>query len=195
MKRHRIISPITKRLLYISVRRLRYTLATGLAAEGISMRELARILDHSDTQHVLVYFEMAGRIIEHLDKATAKKFSSYLGFFKGKVIENDNTAINGGREDKHLSFINEDSPLDQLEIGVCGESSICHLDPPFSCYLCPKFQPYRYADHEHVLECLLQSREEKLEKYEQNRLGIQLDEVIFSVAQVIKICKPETKNA
>ncbi|WP_228255415.1 hypothetical protein [Acinetobacter wuhouensis] len=72
-----------------------------------------------------------------------------------------------------------------------SESSICHLDPPFSCYLCPKFQPYRHADHEYVLESLLNSRNERLEKYENARLGIQLDEVIFAVAQVAEACKKE----
>lgn len=192
--RHNIISPITENLLNITTRRLRYTLATTLAAEGVSKQELARILDHTDTQHVLVYFEMAGKIIEHLDKATAKGFSRYLNFFNGKVIENDETAINGDREDKHLSFIDEEKPLDQQEIGVCGESSICHLDPPFSCYLCPKFQPYRHADHEYVLDCLLRSREIRLEKYENSRLGIQLDEVIAAVAQVTELCPKEESN-
>ncbi|MDH8356919.1 site-specific integrase, partial [Klebsiella pneumoniae] len=52
IKRHSIISPLTGELLHVTPRRLRYTLATGLAAEGISKRELARILDHTDTQHV-----------------------------------------------------------------------------------------------------------------------------------------------
>ena len=100
-------------------------------------------------------------------------------------------------------FIKEDNPEkylvfkgdkieDEIEdIGVCGESSICHLDPPFSCYLCPKFQPYRHADHEYVLESLLNSRNERLKKYENARLGIQLDEVIFAVAQVAEACKKE----
>lgn len=194
ISRHNIISPLTGSLLNITARRLRYTLATGLAAEGISKRELARILDHSDTQHVPVYFEMAGKIIEHLDKAAAKEFSRYLNFFKGKVIENDDDAVNGDREDKHLAFIDEDNPLGQQEIGVCGESSICHLDPPFSCYLCPKFQPYRHADHEHVLDCLLNSREKRLEKYENARLGIQLDQVIAAVAQVTELCLREEAN-
>lgn len=49
IKRHNIISPLTGELLHVTPRRLRYTLATGLAAEGISKRELARILDHTDT--------------------------------------------------------------------------------------------------------------------------------------------------
>lgn len=189
VKRHNIVSPLTGELIRVTPRRLRYTLATGLAAEGISKRELARILDHTDTQHVNVYFEMAGNVVEHLDKATAKGFAKYLNFFKGKLIDSEEEAINGEREDKHLMFVDEENPADQSDIGVCGESSVCHLDPPYSCYLCPKFQPYRHADHEHVLECLLEGREERLDKYENARLGIQLDEVIAAVAQVAQLCK------
>lgn len=194
VRRHNIISPVTGALLRITPRRLRYTLATGLAAEGISKRELARILDHTDTQHVQVYFEMAGRIVEHLDKATTKAFSNYLNFFKGKVVDSDMEAINGDRDDKHLIFVDEQNPTVQSDIGVCGESSVCRLDPPYSCYLCPKFQPYRHADHEQVLDCLLASRKERLEKYENARLGIQLDEVISAVAQVVKICEEGQEN-
>ena len=194
VKRHNIISPLTGMLMHVTPRRLRYTLATGLAAEGISRRELARILDHTDTQHVGVYFDVAGKIIEHLDKATAKGFSKYLNFFKGKLIDGDEEAINGERDDKHLVFVDEQNPVDQSNIGVCGESSVCHLDPPFSCYLCPKFQPYRHADHEHVLECLLAGRDERLKKYENARLGIQLDEVIVAVAQVAQLCEEGRHN-
>ena len=193
-KRHNIISPLTKEILHLSTRRLRYTLATNLASEGISKRELARILDHTDTQHVQVYFEVAGNIVEHLDKASAKGFVKYLDFFKGHIIDNPSEAINGHRDDKHLSFINETNPTDQTEIGICGENNICHLDPPFSCYLCPKFQPYRQADHEHVLDCLLSSRDTRMKKYETARLGIQLDDVIFAVAQVAEQCKSEASN-
>lgn len=189
VKRHNIISPITGELMHVTPRRLRYTLATGLAAEGISKRELARVLDHTDTQHVGVYFDVAGKIVEHLDKATAKGFSKYLNFFKGKLIDSDEEAVNGERDDKHLVFVDEQNPADQSDIGVCGESSVCHLDPPYSCYLCPKFQPYRHADHEYVLECLLVGREERLKRYENARLGIQLDEVIAAVAQVAKLCE------
>ena len=141
-----------------------------------------------------VYFEMAGNIIQHLDKAMAKGFSEYLDFFRGKLIDSDDEAINGERVDKHLLFVDEQNPVVQSDIGVCGESNVCHLDPPYSCYLCPKFQPYRHADHEHVLESLLVSREERMEKYVKSRLGIQLDEVISAVAQVAKLCEGGGQN-
>lgn len=187
--RHKIISPLTGEILRISARRLRYTLGTALAAEGISRKELARILDHTDTQHVQVYFELAGSIVEHLDKAAAKGFAKYVNLFSGKIVEDDSEAINGDRDDKHLAFIDESNPTESTDIGVCGKDGICHLDPPYSCYLCEKFQPYRHADHEYVLECLLQDRNSRMQKYENARLGIQLDDVIMAVAQVAEICK------
>ena len=191
VKRHNIISPLTKELMNVTARRLRYTLATGLAAEGISKAALARILDHTDTQHVHVYFELAGKIVIQLDKAIAKGFSQYLSYFSGDIIDSSEDAINGDNPEKYLVFKGDKFESEIEDIGVCGKSSICHLDPPFSCYLCPKFQPYRHADHEYVLESLLNSRNERLEKYENARLGIQLDEVIFAVAQVAEACKKE----
>lgn len=188
-RRHELSSPLTGKPMMVTVRRLRYSLATALVDEGISRRELAEILDHTDTQHVEVYFEQKGKIVKHLDAAAQPKLAKMLGFFKGKVVANDKEAINGDREDKHLSFVDEGDPEDQTDIGVCGESAICNLDPPFSCYLCPKFQPYMDADHQHVYDCLCASREDRLEKYENSRLGIQLDDVITAVSVAIEECK------
>ena len=187
--RHEIISPLTGSPLRVSTRRFRYTLATGLASEGISMMELARILDHTDTQHVEVYYDTRSNIVAHLDKASVSQFSKYIALFKGSVINSDDEAINGDVDEKHLLFIDEEFPDKQTDIGVCGELSICDLDPPFSCYLCPKFQPYRSANHEHVLDSLLKNREQRLKKYENARLGIQLDDVLLAVSNVITLCK------
>ncbi len=185
VKRHNILSPITMTPLIVSARRFRYTLATSLVDQGISRRELARVLDHSDTQHVQVYFELRSRIIRHLEAAQAKLFGTYLGYFKGRFIHSADEAETAGRSDKALSFIPESHPTDSIDIGMCGEQRLCGLDPPFSCYLCPKFRPYVHANHDNVLAVLLAEREDRLAKYESVRLGIQIDDVIFAVGQVI----------
>src|SRR5690606_20245464 len=111
--RHSIISPLTGSPLKVSTRRFRYTLASGLASEGISMMELARILDHTDTQHVNVYYDTRSNIIAHLDKASASHFSKYVSLFKGKVVSNDREAINGELDEKHLLFVDEEYPDQQ----------------------------------------------------------------------------------
>jgi hypothetical protein len=77
------------------------------------------------------------------------------------------------------------SAVPPVEIGACGQERLCALDPPFSCYLCPKFQPYAEADHQAVLNELLASREDRQTKYG-SRLSIQLDDVIYAVAQVVR---------
>lgn len=191
VSRHNIISPITKKPLKVSARRFRYTLATSLASEGISTKELARILDHSDTQNVQVYYDTRNSIVAHLDKALSQQFAKYVKLFQGKVISDKTEAINGDRDDKQLIFVDEEKLSQPTDIGVCGNTSICHLDPPFSCYLCPKFQPYKSADHDYVLESLLEDREQRLEKYENARLGVQLDDVIIAVTNVINICRED----
>ncbi len=50
VKRHEILSPSTMTPLVVSARRFRYTLATSLVDQGISRRELARNLDHTDSR-------------------------------------------------------------------------------------------------------------------------------------------------
>lgn len=183
IKRHQIKSPLTNSLLKVSTRRFRYTLGTELAAQGVSKKELARILDHTDTQHVLVYFELAGRIVEHLDKAAAKNFSKVMDLFKGKFISSENR-VNGGMDDKQIHFMEESLNPKIIEIGVCGKNTACELVPPYSCYLCPKFLANEDADHEYVLEKLLKTRQESLKLYEYARIGVQLDDVIYAAASV-----------
>ena len=195
VSRLEIISPITKEPLALTPRRLRYTFGTGLVEEGISRRELANLLDHSDTQHVRVYFETKHRVVRHLDAAVAKKFAGMLNFFVGKVIDKVEDDPNGSLPDKRVLYVDQSNPADQEEIGVCGKRSLCHLDPPFSCYLCEKFRPLRHAAHQHVLDCMLLDRDERLKKYEDSRLGVQLDDVIFAVAQVVELCRDGVEEA
>lgn len=187
--RMKIYSPITNKILHLTPRRLRYTFACNMARQGVSRAALAEMLDHSDTQHVCVYFELFDELVGMLDKALASKIGKIIGLFKGEVIADYSLAINGENLNKHLIFVDENNPNDNFKIGVCGQSSLCHLDPPYSCYLCPKFQPYQFADHDRVLSILLEGRDERLKKYEQARLAIQLDDVIYAVGEVSALCK------
>lgn len=188
-KRMKLISPITGRQLHLTPRRLRYTFACNMARQGASRAALAEMLDHTDTQHVGVYYELFDEMVAMLDKALALKAGKVIGWFKGKIVDCNEQAINGDNPDKYLFFVGEENPQEQIEIGVCGERSLCHLDPPYTCYLCPKFQPYRHAKHERVLVILLEDRQARLAKYNNSRLGIQLDDVILAVGQAVTACR------
>ncbi len=188
-KRVNLISPVTSDVMYLTPRRLRYTFATNMARQGISKLALAEMLDHTDTQYVGVYYELGDEITEPLEKAAAKKIGKLIGFFKGKIIKSDKDAVNGNRDDKKIPFQTDNEKNIEEDVGVCGESQLCFLDPPYSCYLCPKFQPYLEADHENVLNELISSRNRRLDTYEKARLGIQLDDVIYAVAEVAETIK------
>ncbi|EPJ2811486.1 tyrosine-type recombinase/integrase, partial [Pseudomonas putida] len=139
VRRHKIITPQTGLLLHLSPRRLRYTLATNLVKDGATRRQLAQILDHTDLQHVGVYFDLAGGVVELLDKALIGPYSQILKFFRGEFLYSEDVAVNESDHDKHIPFVSIDgSP--EIDLGVCGKHSLCALHPPYSCYKCPKFQ-------------------------------------------------------
>ncbi len=185
--KHHIVTPLTGTLLHLSPRRLRYTLATNLVKDGATQRQLAQILDHTDLQHVQVYFDLAGDIVELLDKALIGPYAQMLRFFKGDFIMPGQKAVNEDDVGKHIPFVYIDDAPD-IDLGVCGKHSLCALHPPYSCYKCPKFQAYLDADHEAVLVHLINEREEKF-KLADKRIAGQMDEIIYAVAQVIEKCK------
>jgi hypothetical protein len=59
-QRLKVISPRTKEPLLLTTRRLRYTFASKMVRQGTTARDLAELLDHTDTQHVQAYTEYKG---------------------------------------------------------------------------------------------------------------------------------------
>ncbi|MBF3434167.1 tyrosine-type recombinase/integrase [Burkholderia pseudomallei] len=185
-QRMNLLSPRTKRALYITSRRLRYTFATTMVELGVSRKVLAAMLDHSDTQHVQVYYSLKGRrLTTILDRAAALRIGPLMRLFRGTLVPSAASAANGSDPAKSIRFVGDMSAVPPVEIGACGQDRLCALDPPFSCYVCPKFQPYVEADHQAVLNELLASRREREQRYGA-RLSIQLDDVIYAVAEVIR---------
>ncbi|MEM5440498.1 tyrosine-type recombinase/integrase [Paraburkholderia diazotrophica] len=185
-QRMNLVSPRTARPLRIGPRRLRYTFATTMVELGVSRAMLATMLDHSDTQHVQVYYALKGRRMTRiLDRAAALKLAPLMKLFRGKIVPSSDLAINGERQDKRVVFVGDMTAIAPVNVGTCGQSGLCALDAPFSCYVCPKFQPYVQADHRAVLDALLAGREERAERFGA-RIAVQLDEVIYAVAQVVQ---------
>lgn len=185
-KRMKLVSPRTMGPLRISSRRLRYTFATTMVELGVSRKVLAAMLDHSDTQHVQVYYALKGRrLTAILDRAAALRIGPLMRLFRGNLVPSAASAVNGSDPAKSIRFVGDVSATTPVEIGACGQDRLCALDPPFSCYLCPKFQPYVEADHHAVLNELLTGREDRQSRYG-SRLSIQLDDVIYAVGEVIR---------
>jgi hypothetical protein len=190
--RHQIISPRTNSLLNISVRRLRYTFATNRVREGISARDLADALDHTDLQHVRVYFDAKSTVVERLDRAAAQAIAPKLALFCGKISDESSEANNDLTSTNRIRVMPEIISVDHhiRDLGKCGrKTEFCNLCPPYSCYPCDRFRPfYDSLDvHEMVFDFLIERRERlRNDPLESSRIAVQLDEVIYACADVVR---------
>lgn len=148
------------------------------------MEVLRDLLDHTDLQNVLVYY--AGTLMtKRLDEALAVTVGPIVNRFMGRLIEDEAEAIGTGGRVKA-------GPMGRIKnIGTCGSTSLCSLFPPFSCYMCPLFQPWRSAAHREVLEDLIQQRDRRIAATgrENDRIAKQYDEIILAVGQVVALCE------
>lgn len=197
--RYAIISPRTDGPMAITTRRLRYTFATNRVREGISAWDLAEALDHTDLQHVRVYFDAKSTVVERLDRAAAEKIAPKLHLFKGTIVKNSNEAVNGKDPTRRIRIVPElmTPDLHLADLGVCGKQEFCNLYPPYSCYPCDRFQPLSDSldVHERVLEFLIERRERlRNDPLESSRIATQLDEVVYACAELVTRMKSGTTH-
>jgi len=182
-KRMQLVSPITQQPMILTARRFRYTVGTIYAAMGVPRKELAHRLDHSDLQHVQVYYDILDVLTFALDKAAVLEYSRYVSLYCGGAAIPTNTVI--AAEEVIITDLHS-QPGDVAALGGCGLDDLCHKFPPYSCYLCPRFRPYHSDVHEQLLEALLRMHNERPES---QSLGVHRTDVILAVAQVVKLCQ------
>ena len=180
-----ITSGITGSPLKVTTRRLRYTYATRLVDEGISHRGLAEVLDHTDLQNILVYFNARSNIVRRIDAAIALRIAPLARAFAGEIVDTEFDALRGN--DPASRIFRENTVVGKLEgIGSCASFSFCRLGPPVACYTCEKFQPWRGGRHEELLGDLLADRDKKLRAGADPKIVTILDPTIYAVAEVIR---------
>ena len=176
VKRLAITSPRVNGTLAVTARRLRYTFASKMVRQGTSPRDLAELLDHTDTQQVLVYYKADARFVERLDATIAQEIGPYVRGFMGRIV-------NG--KDVTVDLI----PFREVPgLGQCGASFVCGLSAPKNCYTCTKFNAFSGAPHDEVLQSLLDDRT-NLIKAGQERIAEQLDLTILAVGEVVSKIK------
>ena len=167
-----VVSPRTEKPLDVNARRLRYTFACKMVRQGVAARDLAELLDHTDTQNVQVYYKADARFVERLDATIAEHIGPAVRAFMGQVVE---------REKASVDLI----PYRDLpDLGQCGASFVCGLSAPKNCYTCTKFNAFTDGPHEAVLVSLVSERDELLEAGHE-RIAEQLDETILAVGEVV----------
>jgi integrase len=169
--------------LKVTTRRMRYTFATRMVNNGASRAAVADALDHSDLQHVPVYWDVHSDIVEHLDRAVAMALAPRAQALSG-IVRSESDAVRGDEKGsrRHLA----DPAAGKFEpIGNCGSFSFCNIIAPYACYTCVKFQAWMDGPHEDVLGQLLRAREWRADQgLDPNIVGIE-DELIWAVANTI----------
>jgi len=167
-----VISPRTQKPLAVTSRRLRYTFASKMVRQGIAARDLAELLDHTDTQNVQVYYRADSRFVERLDATIAQHIGPTVRAFMGQIVDRNGVAVD--------LIPYRDLP----DLGQCGASFACGLSPHKNCYTCTKFRAFVDGPHAAVLDSLVNERNELLGAGHE-RIAEQLDETILAVGELI----------
>lgn len=138
----------------VTLRRLRKTYCSSLVARGVSMKNIAFLMDHSDLQQLGVYYQQTHAVAQKLDFILKKEASDVLDAFAGHII----SAGEESQKGQAIFAPSKDSKL--ILIGSCGSGNLCLLNPPLSCYGCKSLEAFEDADHSEVLETLTANAKE-----------------------------------
>lgn len=170
------ISPRTHEPLKISpTHRFKYTLGTDLSNAGLDEWSLACALMHSNTRSVRKYRQVSAELLAQIDEKMSDHLTLVISAFTGDIVTDRTSAKNGDRADRQIE-----------DLAICGADAICHLDAPFSCYACSKFQPLLDADHRAALERMERRRADTIAT--DKTTGVIWDRAILACRQVILAC-------
>ena len=174
--------------LHVTARRLRYTFATRLVREGASPAELADALDHTDLQHVMVYFNSRSDAVISIDKALALRLAPVAQLLLGMLIGDESEALRAGDPASRIHFAD---PVERKlrTVGSCGTFGFCGLNAHLACYTCSKFQPWLEGPHEAVLDALIKERDDLLARGADLKIVEANDLTIFAVAAAVVLCR------
>ena len=160
--------------------RLRRTIGTRAAAEGLSAAVIADLMDQTWVDSSLVYIETRPTMIKRIDKALALEIAPLAQAFAGNLAFTS--------KDEKGSIIHFSSEECLTPVGRCGKCTFCGLAAPLSCYTCYLFHPWADAPHEVILDRLLAEREELLQISDLRIASIN-DRTILAVADVVLRCR------
>ncbi len=175
--------------MQLTPQRFRFTAGTRAAVEGWTALEIAWLLDHSDTQNVLVYIKATGKWAVRVNKQVAKDIAPLAQAFQGRPIAGESEATRGSDPASHIV----DYRVSDKTLGQCGACGDCVWPRPEGCYPCPSFEPWLDGPHAAKLNQLLRERDKDLEKHGETIAAIN-DRVILAVQQVMMVCEAELER-
>lgn len=175
----KIVSPVTGKPLQVHPRRFRYTFGTIAASQGMPMRVLADLMDHSDLQHVEVYYQAGAEYVTKLNATYAEKLAPLVDLFMGRISELPRNMVS---EDKLIFGL--PSMLKISTIGHCASDKVCKRMPPRACYVCDKFRAFSDADHRGCMNAMIEERNHRYK----GEVGVDahLDDAVIACARLIR---------
>jgi integrase len=171
------ISPRTHQPLKVTRgRRFRHTLGTDLSNAGLDEWSMARALMHKNTRTVRKYRQVSAELMALIDAKMSDHLALVVNAFTGRIVTDRSSAKNGDQADRQIE-----------DLAVCGADATCHLDAPFTCYSCGKFQPFRDADHGAVLARLERRRAQTI--VTDKTTGVLWDQAILACRKIILDCE------
>ncbi len=155
--------------------RFRHTLGTDLSNAGLDEWSIASALMHSGTRTVRKYRAVSAELMKLVDEKMSDHLALVVNAFTGTIVTDRASAKNGNRMDRQIE-----------DLAVCGADKVCHLDTPFTCYGCSKFQPFLDADHSAALERLERRRAQTIDT--DKTTGVLWDRAILACRKVILDC-------
>ncbi len=162
--------------------RLRRTLATRAAREGYGELVIAELLDHTDTQNVMVYTQNVPEHVDAINEAVARQLAPLAQAFAGVLVDHESQACLGNDPTSRLRG-------KEGSMGTCGHHGFCGAAAPIACYTCRNFQPWLDGVHAEVLESLLAERERVFSITQDKQMAAVNDRTIFAVTQVMQQCE------
>lgn len=161
--------------------RFRHTLGTDLSNAGLDEWAIASALMHKNTYTVRKYRAVSLELMKQIDEKMSDHLVLVVRAFTGTIVTDRASAKNGDRVDRQIE-----------DLAVCGADKVCHLDAPFTCYGCSKFQPLFDADHSAALERLESRRAQTIAM--DKTTGVLWDRAILACRQVILDCTALRKS-
>lgn len=167
--------------IWITPRRLRYTFATQLVISGVSKERLADLLDHTDLQNVQIYYDLRHKIKGFLSEAESTKLKDIYQRFEGKILPSKSTYNEDVKYHSHSEKV--------FSVGNCSQGTLCDLSPPYSCFVCPKFNAFEDSleSYKKMYSDLMEWKHQRKEAQGENdKIQNLHNEVISSLSDLIK---------
>ncbi len=162
--------------------RFRHTLGTDLATAGFPETAISKALMHTSNRSVRQYIQVSPELLRLVDDKLNDHIALVVHAFTGRIVTDREAAKNGDNPERQIQ-----------DLAVCGADAVCHLDAPYTCYACPKFQPLLDADHTSVLK-RLEARREAIKEQSDKTTQVLWDNAILACREVILRCRAQTEE-